>query len=183
MNSLQHNLFASTSQLLIDFLYEYYGRDGGKEGRFFTSNNLSLPRQDFLELGGFDEEFCRAAGEDREFCGRWIWSQRPVYYDPTVCIGHAHAMGLVGFVRQHLAYGQAARRYWALRQARGGKGRRFEPIGFYTELLTYALRRQGLSLTGLLQSKLLVLAQLSNALGYFSPMPSRRADQDSARQS
>lgn len=167
INGLRGNVYAATSQLLVDFLYEYYARDGGRPGRFFTSNNLSVPSESFLEVGGFDESFSQAAGEDREFCDRWIGSQREVHYDPRICISHAHAMGLSGFVRQHLAYGQAARRYWELRLARSGAGRSLEPLSFYGELLSYAWKNQGPGWGAAQQTWLLLLAQLSNALGYY----------------
>ena len=51
MNSLTHNPFSGASQLLLDYLYEYYNRslEGAK---FFASNNLAFPRKAFLDSGG-----------------------------------------------------------------------------------------------------------------------------------
>lgn len=167
-NLLSTNPYASASQLLIDYLYDYYGHDGGRSGRFFTSNNLSLPRRQFLELGGFDERFLKAAGEDREFCARWRDEGHSMVLEPAAMVGHAHNLSLRGFWRQHFNYGQAARTYWNLRREASGEGRRFEPPGFYWGLLRYPHRRHGLTSAGLGQTLLFVLAQTANALGYFS---------------
>ena len=69
-NALADGLYSTASQLLIDFLYEYYN---GREGvsRFFITSNLAFPTNAFRALGGFDVSFPLAAAEDRDGCDRW----------------------------------------------------------------------------------------------------------------
>lgn len=117
VNKLSGNKYSSASQLLVDFLYHYY--QGADEGRFFTSNNLIVPKQDFEALGGFDEGFRRAAAEDREFGYRWIAEGRPLVFLPTILLYHSHQLSLPSFLRQHFNYGRGALRYWKLRSQRG----------------------------------------------------------------
>lgn len=168
VNLLSSNPFASASQLLIDFLYDFYSADGGRKGLFFTSNNFSVPREEFVAVGGFDTGFPTAAGEDREFCVRWRELGHSMHYNPSIIVGHAHQMGLRGFLRQHFNYGQAAREYWSIRSKRTGNKRKLESSSFYRQLLSYALKRHGFSYSGFNQSILIVLAQVANAVGYFS---------------
>ena len=71
INALPQNPFSSASQDLVDYLCGYFdGKDG--RTRLFTSNNMAVRADHFHAAGGFDTRFPRAAGEDREFCDRWI---------------------------------------------------------------------------------------------------------------
>lgn len=165
VNLLSHNAYAEASQLLVDFLYEYY--QDGRRGRFFTTNNLAVPKERFWEVGGFDEGFSGAAAEDREFCDRWSYCGNDLFYEPGIVVGHAHGLTLAGFLGQHFGYGCGARRYWKLRRERSGDGAMFEPGKFYAGLLSYPTRRYGRSARGFRTTLLFALAQLANAAGYF----------------
>jgi glycosyltransferase involved in cell wall biosynthesis len=167
VNLLDSNIYASASQLLVDFLYEYYGHDGGRSGRFFTTNNMALPTAMFRQLGGFDENFPKAAGEDREFCDRWSHFGFSLQYDQDVIVGHAHDLALTSFAKQHFRYGSAAKLYWELRRQRVGRGLKMEPGGFYAGLLSYPLKRHGFTVRGIRTTLLFMLAQVANAAGYF----------------
>ena len=166
VNTLQTNPYASASQLLIDYLYDYYG-SLRSPGRFFTSNNLGVPRSCFFQVGEFDAGFRQAAGEDREFCQRWSWSGRPLIYDPSIVVGHAHPLCFRRYLNQHFRYGKAARRCWKLRRQQMGGRFVIEPPAFYFKLLAYPVTRHGLSLRALKLTLLFMLAQGSNLLGYF----------------
>ena len=166
VNSLGDNKYAQASQDLIDFLYEYHESKENHPGTFFTTNNLSLRKDDFLAVGGFDEGFERAAGEDREFGYRWLQAGKEMVYCPEVLVHHFHNLTLGSFARQHFNYGSAAHRYWEKRCR--------NPISFadrslfYLELLSYPLKRYGFSLRGIQTECLFLVAQFVNALGYFS---------------
>jgi glycosyltransferase involved in cell wall biosynthesis len=136
-NALASNPFASASQLLADFVASRF--DGRRAERFFTSNNLAVARKLFLESGGFDESFPRAAGEDREFCDRWSAQGRPSTYAPAARVLHAHDLSLRGFLRQHYAYGRGAA---VFRRVRAGRDRPVAiDLGFYPASLRYAFVR------------------------------------------
>src|SRR5207245_4042527 len=68
LNAVAGNAWAEATQLLIDYLHEYYA---DREDAFFTSNNLMMPRDRLLAIGGFDDTIPHAGAEDREVCARW----------------------------------------------------------------------------------------------------------------
>jgi cellulose synthase/poly-beta-1,6-N-acetylglucosamine synthase-like glycosyltransferase len=165
VNALEENIYSSASQLLIDYLYLYYGQSTG-DGRFFTSSNLALPTQRFLDLGGFDASFPGAAGEDREFCDRWIHSGGAMRYVPEAMVYHAHQLSLRSFWQQHARYGRGAYRFHRLRARRASRKMRIEPPTFYANMISYPFRHargnRRFALAGLL-----LLSQISNAFGYY----------------
>lgn len=169
VNAMRDVPCAEASQLLVDYLYAHYGggaRDGGNDGpRFFTSNNFALARDRFMELGGFDASFPRAAGEDRDFCDRWSlrgWRMRLV---PEAVVHHSHDMGLRGYWRQHFAYGAAAYHFHRLRAQRAASPVRVEPPSFYGRLVLYPFSRRP-PLRASMLSTLLLLSQVANTAGY-----------------
>ncbi len=165
INALPENLYSTGSQLLIDYLYDYYNRSGG-EATFFASNNFAMPRDAFHKIGGFDTTFPLAAGEDREFCDRWQHHELPMRYIPNMQIRHTHTLGLTSFWRQHFNYGRGAFHFHKVRSCREAEPVKVEPLTFYLQLLSYPLtRRQGwrsLSLSGLF-----FLSQVANVAGFF----------------
>ena len=116
VNALPGNPYSSASQALIDYLYEYYNREAAKEP-MFTTSNLALPREEFERIGGFDQRFSRAGGEDRELCLRWARSGRELRYAPRAIVRHAHRLGLRSFLRQHFTYGRGAARFHRIRES------------------------------------------------------------------
>ena len=69
-NALPEDPFASASQALCDYLYDYFDAAHGRMP-FFTSNNIAMSRDRFEMIGGFDQTFEWAAAEDRDFGLRW----------------------------------------------------------------------------------------------------------------
>jgi GT2 family glycosyltransferase len=169
VNALPDNVYATASQLLIDYLYAYHFR-AAATGRvlaappFFTSNNLAVPAVGFRDLGGFDESFLFAAGEDRDLCDRWQHRGYRLRTVPQAVIRHSHRLSLHRFWRQHINYGRGA---FHLRRARLVQGRRppkREPLGFYLGLILYPLGRvtsRKLRLAGLM-----ALSQVATVLGF-----------------
>jgi GT2 family glycosyltransferase len=121
LNALPDNRYSAASQLLIDYLYAYYNANGGL-ARFFASNNVALPRDRFHAVGGFDDRWPLAGGEDRELCDRWLQGGHGMLYAPEAVVYHAHPLTLRTFCRQHFNYGRGAYYYHRAR-ARGGGGR------------------------------------------------------------
>lgn len=109
------NIYAETSQFILEGAYRYYAAHPGP-GQFFASNNMAVPAAAFAELGGFDETF-RVASEDRDLCARWHASGRALRLVEGALVRHAPRLGLVRFARQHFNYGRGAFRY---HQARAG---------------------------------------------------------------
>jgi len=175
VNALSENLFSTATQLLMNYLYDYYN-DVPDQARFFTSNNLALPTAHFKELGGFDTTFPLAAGEDREFCDRWLHHGYRMSYAPQAVVYHAHALSLASFWRQHFHYGCGTFNYRHLRAQRRQESVKVERMAFYLNLLCYPLsQRKGklerLSLPrALLLVALMFISQVANTFGFFWEM-------------
>ena len=172
-NALGDGLFSTASQLLIDFLYDYYNVDE-TGGRFFITSNLALPAQTFREIGGFDTSFPLAAGEDRDLCDRWREAgQRMVYCDDAV-VHHAHTLSMRSFCRQHFNYGRGAFHLHRARARRGEAPLRVEPANFYTRLVGFPIGRvEGARALAL--SALMALSQAVYVSGYVTERVRSRA--------
>ena len=166
LNALPAVAFSTASQLLIDYLYDYYHVEM-TGARFFTTNNMAMEADAFRTLGGFDGSFPLAAGEDREFCERWQRSGRPLIYAPDAQVAHAHELGLPGFVRQHFNYGRGAdflHRSRA-RAAHHLRRPRLEPLSFYLNLVRYPLGRARLR-QAMPLAALMCVSQAAYGVGY-----------------
>ncbi len=152
---------AQASQDLIGFLYEA----GGEGAGYFASNNIACGRAAFEALGGFDETFPLAGGEDRDFGLRWGKSGRPLRFVEGAVVDHHHALSLRAYWRQHANYGRGARHLRSLGDEGGGHG--FGGPGFYASLVTYPLRKGGPKAAA--RSALLALAQAATAYGFATP--------------
>ncbi|TAG63239.1 MAG: glycosyltransferase [Oscillatoriales cyanobacterium] len=164
VNALPDNIYSTASQQLIDYLYSYYNAIGDR-AQFFTSNNFALPAEAFQKIGGFDTTFSLAAGEDREFCFRWLNLGGRAVYAPEVTVYHSHALTLRKFWRQQFNYGRGAFLFGEIISKSGAKGKRQHP-SFYLNLLTYPFS-QGSGIQKLLIAALFLVSQAGIAAGLF----------------
>ncbi|MBE9110695.1 glycosyltransferase [Nodosilinea sp. LEGE 07298] len=164
VNALPENLFSTASQLLIDYLYDYY--NSRHQPSFFASNNFAMASEQFCQSGGFDTSFPLAAGEDREFCDRWLQLGLPLAYAPEAKVRHTHHLSLRRFWRQHFNYGRGAYCFHQVRARRVDEQVKVEPLQFYWQLLTYPLSRQP-QIQAIRLSGLLFLSQVANVAGFF----------------
>jgi glycosyltransferase involved in cell wall biosynthesis len=165
VNVLTDNAYAAASQGIIDYLYEYFGGNSATR-RFFTSNNLVVPREEFLALGGFNETFALAAAEDRDFCERWLEDGKRLQYADDVLVRHAHVLDFARFHRQHFNYGRGAFDLHRSRAQRGEGALKIEPVRFYAGLVAHPLRVSRGS-RGVLLALLHVWSQIAYVAGYF----------------
>jgi GT2 family glycosyltransferase len=164
VNALDRNSYATASQTLIGYLYEYFNRDPRKPW-FLASSNLALAATNFRAIGGFDCSYPTAAAEDRDLCDRLQERGHAMSYAPQAVVHHAHTLSLFSFWKQHFGYGRGARRYWRARRRRSGKPMRVEPPNFYSGLLAYPLRQRHI-LNPWAVAALLLLSQVANAAGF-----------------
>jgi GT2 family glycosyltransferase len=162
VNALPHNPYASASQALVDFLYDYYN-SGPEGGRFVASNNCAAPAAAFRALGGFTPFPAFAGGEDRDLCDRWLARGHPLRYVPAAVVQHAHALNLRQFWNQHFNYGRGAYHFHRLRARRGQARLRVEPPAFYLRLLS----RVAAGAHSPAGPALAALTQAANAAGFF----------------
>jgi glycosyltransferase involved in cell wall biosynthesis len=166
INHLSTNLYATAHQILVDYLYQHYNANPN-QARFFTSNNMALALEQFQKIGCFDTTFPLAAGEDREFCDRWLSQGYSMCYVAEAVVHHAHRMTLLGFWRQHFNYGQGAFHFHKLRAQRGIGKITVEPLSFYLNLLLYPLQQPLVGSQRVLVSLLFCLSQCANTIGFF----------------
>lgn len=164
INGLSKNAYSEASQLLVSFLIDYFEK---KDGRFFTSNNFGLSRQLFSQMGGFNETMPLAAGEDREFCYRWLQAGLPMSYEPKAIVYHFHGLNGRSYWRQHFTYGRGAHQFHQLKAANNRKDVQLEPLSFYGRLIQRPLvgkrpLKQKITLT-----LLMMMSQVANGAGYF----------------
>ena len=165
LNALPDNIYSAATQALVDVLHTCYNFDP-EEARFFASNNLALPADRFHALGGFDAGFTAAAGEDRDFCDRWLRRGFRMTYAPEAIVFHAHALTLRAFWRQHFNYGRGAFRYHD-GCARRGSGRFSPTPPIYVGLLRHTfLKPEGRRSPAL--SALLLVSQIATVAGVSS---------------
>ncbi len=163
VNRLTEDVFAAASQSLHDYLYAAGGAEEGR-AEFFTTNNAAFARDTFLALGGFDQSFPRAAGEDRDLGQRWRAAGKTLTYVPDAVIAHHHDMTFGAFWRQHAEYGRGARILHQRMSARPGGDRRFQRLGFYGRLLSHPLRDG--AARPWTRAALLGISQLATTAGY-----------------
>ena len=84
---------------------------------FYTSN-VSLKRELFLEVGGFDERFRYAAVEDIEFGVRLAEAGIELVYDPTLVVLHDHPTTLAQSLERMVRVGRSASLYNAIHPER-----------------------------------------------------------------
>jgi len=183
VNGLKANLYAEASQELTNAIYAYMRKwPRGPErslAPFFTSNNLAVPKQQFAELGGFDERFPLAAAEDRDYCRRIMeWGWKLVTVDEAVVV-HEHGMNWKRYCRQHWNYGRGALQMRKLLDADGKQYVGAEPWWFYWWILRWPWKGQewweSATLSGLigLSQAMTVAGVLSEAIRPSRPL--RRA--------
>ena len=159
LNALGDNLWSEAQQMLLDYLNQYFNVDPAR-ARFCPSNNLVVPREHFLQIGGFDTSFPFAAGEDRDFSNRWVQSGARMCFVTDAPVKHHHAMSFKDFLRLHQRYGRGARRYHE-RADKPENGSYFEPFRFYAGLIFFSY-----SQTGFRRATTIMLAQLLSQLAH-----------------
>jgi len=162
-NGLDENIYSIAQQMLLDYLYSHYNSDPD-HARFCPSNNLAVPRQAFLDLGGFDTKFPYPGGEDRDFSVRWIESGARLVFSAEAPVRHMHRMGFREFMKLHIHYGRGARQFHTQRTV-GGERREFESARFYFGLITFPFAQAGPGRATVLGG-LQLLGQLTHACGY-----------------
>jgi GT2 family glycosyltransferase len=165
MNAVLDNPYSTASQLLIDYLYDYYNTNSA-QATFFASNNFAVSRELFNQVGQFDVTFPLAAGEDREFCDRWRSKNLALCYVPEAIINHFHNLSLSRFWRQHFNYGRGAFNFHKIRAQRGMGKIKVESISFYINLLIYPFIKCS-AWQGIQISCLFLLSQIANVTGFF----------------
>ena len=170
-NAPENNVCGRASQMLVTFLYSCF--DLHPDLKFFCSNNLAFPRCELLHLGGFDETFPLAAGEDRELCARWQQKYQ-LHFLAAAVVQHRQVLGILSFALQHFRYGIGAAHFWGKQNVAGEPGVCIKPVHFYWRMLTlpFTMANTPQPFTFLL---LIGLSQVANGAGYLAGRVQPRA--------
>jgi glycosyltransferase involved in cell wall biosynthesis len=161
MNFLSENPYSATSQMIIDVAYEHYN-NSPRGCVFFASNNMAIPRADFMKIGGFHPRL--RTSEDREFCDRWLATGRSMKYVESAVIEHSHFLTFNTFLWQHFCYGRGALHFYrcAMQQRRLHHG---PNLHFQRKLLEAPFKRAS-GIRSLTNTALLCLSQIASLAGY-----------------
>jgi glycosyltransferase involved in cell wall biosynthesis len=170
VNALTANGYSAASQAITDAVYAHYNPDPRKAA-FLASNNVAGPKGAFARLGGFDERFALAAGEDRDLCSRWLEQEGELAYVPGAVVRHSHGLDLSGFWRQHYGYGRGT---YLQRRLRAERGNDFELAPSATSGILSGAARRALSERSPLRLALLGVWQAANAAGFARQALTRR---------
>lgn len=163
INALSENIYATSSQALLDYIYASY-QNKTKFPQFFTSNNIALSAENFWAIGGFDTNFPLAAAEDREFCDRLLSHNYKMRYAPESIVYHAHHLTLKTFYRQHFNYGRGAFLFHKTYSQRHPQQKSIQSWSFYLKLITYPLTKQ-YAQAAVLLCFLILLSQIATTFG------------------
>lgn len=133
-NGLPGNLYSSAHQIASNYAEQWF------QGGYFTTNNLAVPRAEFLKIGGFNESF-PFAQEDREFGARWAHHGLSSAWIPRAVVVHRHELSLRMFLRQQFRYGAGAIFFQAARRAQPGVP--FQGLRFHLGLVAAPFTRPG----------------------------------------
>ncbi|WP_420643239.1 glycosyltransferase [Candidatus Leptofilum sp.] len=120
-NPQPDKLAMRAAHFLVEFMYDYM-QDASQNSLMLLSNNVAYWRAAFTAVGGFDETFPLAAGEDMELGFRLVaqgWSQG---YWPEAQVWHDHNLSNWGHVQQQFRYGRGGHFFLQAiaKQARNG---------------------------------------------------------------
>lgn len=158
----RRNCFSLTSECLLR-VFSKGESIAPPMSKFAPSNGLALRRCDFQQCGGFDPSFPLAAGEDREFCARWIAAGFHIIVLKEAALEHHFPESFASLVKQQYRYGRGSFHYQA--RAHSRHALRVRSIQFYSQMILEPLREYGVG-RGALIGILCWLSQGIVACGY-----------------
>jgi glycosyltransferase involved in cell wall biosynthesis len=160
VNALPDNPYAAANQAILDLVYLHTHFDN-QPGRFFTTNNMALPAEQFSAVGGFYEYIA----EDRDYCDRWLALGYELLYVPEAIVCHTQELDFGRFCRLHFEYGIGAFHYHQARsRRRSSDAIPFFPLSLFLMFRNpFEQRRQAFFPIG----ALLLLARVVYSAGFF----------------
>jgi GT2 family glycosyltransferase len=108
-----------------------------RRGGWLFGNNMVLPRDAVLALGGFDERFGpEEAAEDNEFCYRWLKAGHALRYEPSLVVDHHDWRSRDDLERLYVRYARGEGFFYAKHLRRGD----LRMLRFVARDLVWALR-------------------------------------------
>lgn len=126
VNPQPENVAMRASHFLIEFMYGYL-RDAANNNLMLVSNNAAYRRAAFTAVGGFNETFPLAAGEDMELGYRLAAHGYRQHHWPAARVWHHHNLSRWGHVRQQFRYGRGGHFFLQAVAELAQKGFRIQP--------------------------------------------------------
>lgn len=165
VNPQPENSAMRASHFLIEFMYGYM-RDATNNHLLLVSNNAAYKRVVFTAVGGFNETFPLAAGEDMELGYRLVANGYRQQYWPAAQVWHHHNLSRWGHVRQQFRYGRGGHFFLQAMAEQAKQGQVIQPgsaQNFYLALgASVRQQREPWSF-----SALVAVAQAAYRLGQF----------------
>ncbi len=99
-------LFSRVNAEIFNWYFEQARH--GEYTEFISTCNASYKKDVLVRIGGFDEGFCGAYGEDRDINIRLIKEKCKLRLVDDILVYHDRRLRFFGFVRRHFKYGQGA---------------------------------------------------------------------------
>ncbi len=125
-NPQPDRLAMRAAQFLIEFMYDYM-QDEARNKLMLVSNNVAYNRAAFTAVGGFNEAFPFAAGEDMELGFRLVAHGCRQGYWPGAKVWHHHNLSSWGHVRQQFRYGRGGHYFLQAVAEQAKNGRVVQP--------------------------------------------------------
>lgn len=88
---------------------------------FGGSYNLAIRKRLFTQIGGFNEEYKKASGEDTEICYKILKEGHKIKYVPTAIVSHYHPEKLGKYLKTQYTHGYwRAKLYYSFPQRAAG---------------------------------------------------------------
>jgi len=128
---------------------------------FICSCNSGYRKKTLEEVGGFDESFNIAAGEDRELNDRMVKKRKKLILVKDIKVYHDRGLSFNELITKHFNYGKASRK---IMEAHGKSG--FVAIKEYIRLFYYIINQYKSIKNKMLAVSILTISQTSIIAGY-----------------
>lgn len=157
------SVFSAISQYIINYSVAYLYQKHTNTS-FFTSNNIAYRREVIQSVGGFDERFKQAGGEERLLNFKLILNGKKIIFSPEIIVKHFHKLDFLSFVQQFFNYGKGSYLIYKICKDELKQKPPFVPIVTYTSFLK-ELFKQNIML-GLSVLFFLIISQVSAFVGF-----------------
>lgn len=165
VQNASRSVFSAISQYIINYSVAYLYRKHTNTS-FFTSNNIAYRKDVLQSMGGFDERFKNAGGEERLLNFKLVLSGKKIIFNPETKIKHFHKLDFLSFIKQFYNYGKGSYLIYKICKDELREKPPFVPFVTYTSFVKELLKQN--FILGLSVSFFLVISQLSVFVGFVS---------------
>ncbi len=159
------SVFSAISQYIINYSVAYLYKMHTNTS-FFTSNNIAYRKEVIKEVGGFDERFKNAGGEERLLNFKLILNGKKIVFEPEITVKHFHKLDFLSFVNQFFNYGKGSYLIYKICKEELKQKPPFVPFVTYTSFIKELFKQN--FILGLSIVFFLLISQISVLIGFIS---------------